>query len=104
MDPAKNRKRIEKEFDPKLRELFESKSLDNLIFQIKGPGTRTECGFRVQLEVYKILDGPAQHRHGAFHHMVYLGYLKVSYNPKTTELPEFFYHLGKQLQEVYSGK
>jgi len=97
MNERTARKKIEKEFDKRLDGVWMSESLDGLLFRIKAPGTRTECGFRIQIEIYQVLDGPVTNRQGDFHHVKYVDYFKADYNPKTMELPEFFLSLGEKL-------
>lgn len=97
MNPVKTREIIEAKFDEKLSDLYSSGSLEQILFRLKAPGTRTECGFRVQVEVYHVVDGYVKDRPEDFHHVKYLGYVKVDYDPKTTELPEFFLKLGEVL-------
>ena|SRR3989344_7801996 len=93
----KTRKIIEAKFDSRLEELYRSSTLENVLLRIRSPGTRTEAGFRTQIEIYEVLDGPVKEKFREVNHVRYLGYLKVNYNPTTTELPEFFVKLGEQL-------
>lgn len=91
-------KKVEREIDPFLREIFD-KYRNSYLFEIEAPGTRTEADFRVQVNIYSkewLGNGNYLARR--------VGYVKVSQPKlKTLDVPMFFEKAAREIDE-YIGR
>ncbi len=107
---------INKQFSKEFDEIFNSPHLEGFLFQLKAPGTRVGQDFAVQFDIYQILDmdyvltGDVRHYcidTERVKHVKYLGYWRV-YIPqgelKTTEVPEYFKKVGKELVDYVMNR